>query len=93
MQLQQAERRMYIFSLFITEHIFNNNKKKIKNTICLLIHSHHLNTTDITDAATASLAGDESRKMRTDSAPCQTSRCFEGGWIMNGSLHIRLKSP
>jgi hypothetical protein len=24
---------------------------------------------------------------------CQTSKCFDGGWIMNGSLHIRLKSP
>jgi hypothetical protein len=103
MQFQQAERRMYIFSLFITEHTFNNNnnnnnnnkikiiiKTNIQNTICLLIHSDHLNTTD---AATASLARDETWKMGTDVMPCQTSKCFDGGWIMKGSLHIRLKSP
>lgn len=24
---------------------------------------------------------------------CQTSRCLEGGVVMNGSLHMRLKSP
>lgn len=23
----------------------------------------------------------------------QTSKCFDGGWIMKGSLHIRLRSP
>ena len=65
-------------------------KTNIQNTICLLIHSDHLNTTD---AATASLARDETWKMKSDDAPCQTSKCFDGGWIMNGSLHIRLKSP
>jgi len=65
-------------------------KTNIQNTICLLIHSDHLNTTD---AATASLVRDETWKMRSEDAPCQTSKCFDGGWIMNGSLHIRLKSP
>lgn len=32
---------------------------------------------------------------RTDGArlTCQTSRCFEGGTVMNGSLHMRRRSP
>lgn len=33
------------------------------------------------------------RRNRRAHDVCQTSRCLEGGLLMNGSLHIRLKSP